>query len=73
MEILDTFNVKIVNDPVYCNICIGQSFVNFSDLTFFVFQPMLLFQYGYDSVSITIIFNYFDNSYSFLENVSFLI
>lgn len=49
-EVLDILNVKVLNDPVYCNICIGQSFVNFSDLTFFIFQPMLLFQYGYDSV-----------------------
>ncbi|XP_022130327.2 monocarboxylate transporter 12 isoform X1 [Pieris rapae] len=47
-EILNVLNVKVLKDLVYCNICLGQSFVNFSDLTFFIFQPMLLFQYGFD-------------------------
>lgn len=50
MEIL---NLKALKDPVYRNICIGQSLVNFSDLNFFILQPMLLFQYGYDTVSHT--------------------
>ncbi|XP_023935750.2 monocarboxylate transporter 1 [Bicyclus anynana] len=45
-DILEMLNVKILKDPVFCNICIGQSFVNFSDIIFFVFQPMLLYQYG---------------------------
>ncbi|VVC95201.1 unnamed protein product, partial [Leptidea sinapis] len=43
-----TLNVRILNDLIYCNICFGQSFVNFSDLTFFILQPMLLFQHGFD-------------------------
>ncbi|KAG6460016.1 monocarboxylate transporter 6 [Manduca sexta] len=46
--ILEVLNLKVLKDPVYCNICIGQSFVNFSDLTFFILLPMLLFQHGYD-------------------------
>ncbi|CAH0592713.1 unnamed protein product [Chrysodeixis includens] len=51
-KILEILNVKILKDAVYCNICFGQSFVNFSDLTFFVLQPMLLFQYGYDKTQV---------------------
>ncbi|XP_075978858.1 monocarboxylate transporter 9-like isoform X2 [Anticarsia gemmatalis] len=51
-KIMEILNVKILKDSVYCNICIGQSFVNFSDLTFFMLQPMLLFQYGYDKTDI---------------------
>ncbi|CAG4954268.1 unnamed protein product, partial [Colias eurytheme] len=47
-EVLELFNLKVLKDFVYCNICFGQSFVNFSDLTFFILQPMLLFQYGFD-------------------------
>ncbi|XP_039752775.1 monocarboxylate transporter 1-like isoform X2 [Pararge aegeria] len=45
-DVLEMLNVKILKDPVFCNICIGQSFVNFSDLIFFVLQPMLFYQYG---------------------------
>ncbi|KAJ2948058.1 hypothetical protein O0L34_g9855 [Tuta absoluta] len=45
---LNMLKIKVLKDFVYCNICIGQSFVNFSDLTFFILQPMILFQYGYD-------------------------
>ncbi|CAH4031366.1 unnamed protein product [Pieris brassicae] len=51
-EILNVLNVKVLKDLVYCNICLGQSFVNFSDLTFFIFQPMLLFQYGFDKTDV---------------------
>ncbi|XP_038207696.1 monocarboxylate transporter 9-like [Zerene cesonia] len=47
-EVLELLNLKVLKDLVYCNICLGQSFVNFSDLTFFILQPMLLFQYGFD-------------------------
>ncbi|XP_063549060.1 monocarboxylate transporter 12-like [Cydia strobilella] len=47
-QIAEFFNLKVLRDPIFFNICLGQSFVNFSDITFFVFQPMLLFQYGYD-------------------------
>ncbi|XP_053621083.1 monocarboxylate transporter 6-like isoform X2 [Plodia interpunctella] len=50
--IQDHLNLRILKDPVYCNICIGQSFVNFSDVTFFVLQPMLLFQYGYSKAEV---------------------
>ncbi|XP_026759201.2 monocarboxylate transporter 7-like [Galleria mellonella] len=46
--LLDVFHLKVLKDPVYCNICIGQSFCNFSDVTFFVLQPMLFLQYGFD-------------------------
>ncbi|XP_069358435.1 monocarboxylate transporter 9-like isoform X2 [Maniola hyperantus] len=45
-DILEMLNVQILKDPVFCNICIGQSFVNFSDVMFFVLQPMLFYQYG---------------------------
>ncbi|KAI5645005.1 major facilitator superfamily domain-containing protein [Phthorimaea operculella] len=48
-ELLKMVNIKVLKDFVYCNICIGQSFMNFSDLTFFMLQPLLLFQYGYDT------------------------
>lgn len=51
-KIVEVLNLKVLKDPIFVNICLGQSFVNFSDITFFVFQPMLLFQYGYDKVSI---------------------
>ncbi|XP_063823856.1 monocarboxylate transporter 14-like [Ostrinia nubilalis] len=44
----EVFCLKVLKDPVYVNICLGQSFVNFSDLMFFMLQPMLLFQYGYN-------------------------
>lgn len=47
-KLLEILHVKILKDFVYCNICVGQSFVNFSDLTMFMLHPMLLFQYGYD-------------------------
>ncbi|XP_073958265.1 monocarboxylate transporter 1-like isoform X2 [Choristoneura fumiferana] len=47
-KIAEVLNLKVLKDPIFVNICVGQSFVNFSDITFFVFQPMLLFQYGYD-------------------------
>ncbi|XP_047985687.1 monocarboxylate transporter 9-like [Leguminivora glycinivorella] len=47
-QIAEFFNLKVLRDPIFFNICLGQSFVNFSDITFFVFQPMLLFQYGYE-------------------------
>ncbi|KAM3967844.1 monocarboxylate transporter 9 [Aphomia sociella] len=52
LMILEVLNLKVLKDPVYCNICLGQSFCNFSDVTFFVLQPMLLFQYGYDKTQI---------------------
>ncbi|XP_045769381.1 monocarboxylate transporter 1-like isoform X2 [Maniola jurtina] len=45
-DLLQMLNVQILKDPVFCNICIGQSFVNFSDVIFFVLQPMLFYQYG---------------------------
>ncbi|XP_041974846.1 monocarboxylate transporter 6-like isoform X2 [Aricia agestis] len=48
-SILEILNVKILKDLVYCNICVGQSFVNFSDLIFFILLPMLLQQYGYET------------------------
>ncbi|KAG7310439.1 hypothetical protein JYU34_003221, partial [Plutella xylostella] len=48
LEILKILNVRVLRDVVFCNICVGLSFVNFSDLTFFILQPMLLFQYGYN-------------------------
>ncbi|CAH0727538.1 unnamed protein product, partial [Brenthis ino] len=48
-KFLEQFNLKVLNDSVFCNICLGQSFVNFSDMIFFVLQPMLLFQYGLDT------------------------
>ncbi|CAG9136345.1 unnamed protein product [Plutella xylostella] len=48
LEILEILNVRVLRDVVFCNICVGLSFVNFSDLTFFILQPMLLFQYGYN-------------------------
>ncbi|KAJ0182334.1 hypothetical protein K1T71_001703 [Dendrolimus kikuchii] len=51
-KLLETFNIKVLKDPIYLNMCIGQSFVNFSDLTFFILQPMLLFQYGYDKTQV---------------------
>lgn len=51
-KILEILNVKILKDAVYCNICFGQSFVNFSDITFFVLQPMLMFQYGFDKTQV---------------------
>ncbi|XP_049692537.2 monocarboxylate transporter 1 [Helicoverpa armigera] len=51
-KLMEIFNFRILKDAVYCNICLGQSFVNFSDLTFFVLQPMLLFQYGYDRTQV---------------------
>uniref|UniRef100_A0A2H1VVT2 SFRICE_004038 n=1 Tax=Spodoptera frugiperda TaxID=7108 RepID=A0A2H1VVT2_SPOFR len=51
-KIEEILNFKILKDVVYCNICLGQSFVNFSDLTFFILQPMLLFQYGYDRTQV---------------------
>ncbi|CAH2050761.1 unnamed protein product, partial [Iphiclides podalirius] len=51
-ELWRLLNIKVLKDPVFCNICIGQSFVNFSDLTFFVLQPMLLFQYGYSTTEV---------------------
>ncbi|CAG9796387.1 unnamed protein product [Diatraea saccharalis] len=44
--------LKLLKDPVYINICMGQSFMNFSDLTFFIIQPMLLFQYGYNPTEV---------------------
>ncbi|OWR49848.1 monocarboxylate transporter [Danaus plexippus plexippus] len=47
--ILEVLNVKILKDPIFCNISIGQSFVNFSDLLFFILEPMLLYQYGFDT------------------------
>ncbi|KOB72043.1 Uncharacterized protein OBRU01_12813 [Operophtera brumata] len=49
MKLMEILNLKAFKDPVYRNICIGQSFVNFSDLNFFILQPMLLFQFGYDT------------------------
>ncbi|XP_012549167.1 uncharacterized protein LOC101738091 isoform X2 [Bombyx mori] len=49
---LEVLNLRCLKDPVYCNICVGQSFMNFSDLTFFILQPMLLFQYGYDKAQV---------------------
>lgn len=51
-KLVEILNFKILKDVVYCNICFGQSFVNFSDLTFFILQPMLLFQYGYDRTQV---------------------
>ncbi|XP_072937692.1 monocarboxylate transporter 6-like [Epargyreus clarus] len=51
-HILEFLSIKVWKDVVYCNICIGQSFVNFSDLTFFMLHPMLLFQYGYDVANV---------------------
>lgn len=51
VKLMEILNIRALKDPVYRNICIGQSFVNFSDITFFVLQPMLLYQYGYDTVS----------------------
>ncbi|CAK1602347.1 unnamed protein product [Parnassius mnemosyne] len=51
-ELLKLINMKVLKDPVFCNICIGQSFVNFSDLTFFILQPILLFQYGYTKTQV---------------------
>ncbi|CAB3256350.1 unnamed protein product [Arctia plantaginis] len=53
-KLMDVLNVKILRDIIFCNICIGQSFVNFSDLTFFMLQPMLLFQYGYKKTDIAV-------------------
>ncbi|XP_049882789.1 monocarboxylate transporter 1-like [Pectinophora gossypiella] len=52
LELLEILNIKVLKDVVFCNICLGQSFVNFSDLTFFILQPMLLFQYGYDTAQV---------------------
>nr|XP_026486601.1 monocarboxylate transporter 1-like [Vanessa tameamea] len=46
---LEILNVKTLKDPIFCNLCIGQSFVNFSDMIFFILQPMLLYQYGFDT------------------------
>ncbi|KAJ8736102.1 hypothetical protein PYW08_006758 [Mythimna loreyi] len=51
-KLVEILEFKILKDAVYCNICFGQSFVNFSDLTFFILQPMLLFQYGYDKTQV---------------------
>ncbi|CAH1639903.1 unnamed protein product [Spodoptera littoralis] len=51
-KVVEILNFNILKDAVYCNICLGQSFVNFSDLTFFILQPMLLFQYGYDRTQV---------------------
>ncbi|KAJ8735793.1 hypothetical protein PYW07_007413 [Mythimna separata] len=51
-KLVEILEFKILKDAVYCNICFGQSFVNFSDLTFFILQPMLLFQYGYDRTQV---------------------
>ncbi|XP_050348918.1 monocarboxylate transporter 1-like isoform X2 [Nymphalis io] len=48
-SLMDILNVRTLKDPVFCNICIGQSFVNFSDLIFFILQPMLLYEYGFDT------------------------
>lgn len=49
---MEVLNFKIFKDIIYCNICTGMSFVSFSDLTFFMLQPMLLFQYGYNKTDI---------------------
>ncbi|KAL4716860.1 hypothetical protein ACJJTC_012671 [Scirpophaga incertulas] len=54
LRIYETFALKMLQDPVYLNICLGQSFVNFSDFTFFMLQPMLLFQYGYSRTQVAI-------------------
>ncbi|XP_013133126.1 PREDICTED: monocarboxylate transporter 1-like [Papilio polytes] len=51
-ELWKSMNIKVLKDPVFCNICVGQSFVNFSDLTFFILLPMLLFQYGYTATQV---------------------
>ncbi|XP_059051217.1 monocarboxylate transporter 12-like isoform X2 [Achroia grisella] len=49
---LEMFNLRVLKDPVFCNICIGQSFCNFSDVTFFVLQPLLFLQYGFDKMQV---------------------
>ncbi|GBP49550.1 hypothetical protein EVAR_45614_1 [Eumeta japonica] len=51
-SILEILNLKVLKDPVFCNICFCQAFVNFSDLMFFVLQPMLLFQYSYSTTQV---------------------
>ncbi|RVE51127.1 hypothetical protein evm_004270 [Chilo suppressalis] len=44
--------LELLKDPFYFNICIGQSLINFSDITFFILHPMLLFQYGYNPAQV---------------------
>ncbi|CAH2102199.1 unnamed protein product [Euphydryas editha] len=52
--LLETLNIKILRDPIFYNICIGQSFVNFSDLIFFMLYPLLLYQYGFDTSEVAL-------------------
>ncbi|XP_045540166.1 monocarboxylate transporter 3 [Papilio machaon] len=51
-ELWKLLNIKVLRDPVFYNICVGQSFVSFSDLTFFILLPMLLFQYKYTATQV---------------------
>lgn len=51
-KLIQMLKLNVLKDPIFFNICLGQSFVNFSDITFFILQPMLLFQYEYDKAQV---------------------
>ncbi|XP_045446177.1 monocarboxylate transporter 12-B-like [Melitaea cinxia] len=52
--LLEILNIRILRDPIFNNICVGLSFVNFSDLMFFMLYPLLLYQYGFDMSEVAV-------------------
>lgn len=55
MKIVDLFDLTLLCQPVYINICLGTSFVLFSDLTFFTIEPTYLRELQFDKMDIAYI------------------
>ena len=53
--VVDFLDLTLLKDMVYLNIAIGISLVNYSDVAFFTFQPLYLFNIGYSSSDIALI------------------
>lgn len=53
--VVDFLDLKLLKDFTYVNIAFGISLVNYSDVAFFTFQPLYLFNIGYVSEEIAYI------------------
>ena len=45
--LIDFLDLNLLKEPIYVNIVVGISLAQYSDIAFFSFQPLYLFELGY--------------------------
>lgn len=55
-RVVDFFDLTLLKDPIYVNIVLGISLALFSDMYFFVVQPLYLTKLDFDKARTTILY-----------------